>query len=184
MVPALLPRVALGDSVAVRECIARYGGLVWSIARRFFGASPDSEDAVQEVFLELWRNAQKFDPNLGTEVTFVATIARRRFIDRRRKSRRQPETEMLNEALPNESMMPPELGAEAALVARAMSVLRPEQRQVLILTACHGLSHEEVAQYTGMPLGTVKAHARRGIMAIRQTLGDPAATPARIEVTT
>ena len=67
---------------------------------------------------------------------------------------------------------PPEVGAEAALAARALDQLRPEQRQVLILTTCHGLSHEEVASTTGMPLGTVKAHARRGLDRVRQALGE------------
>ena len=63
-------------------------------------------------------------------------------------------------------------GAEAALAARALDQLRPEQRQVLILTACHGLSHEEVATSSGMPLGTVKAHARRGLIRVREALGE------------
>jgi RNA polymerase sigma-70 factor (ECF subfamily) len=187
MMPPVLPRVALGDPVAVRECIARYGGLVFSIARRFFSAPSDAEDAVQEAFIELWRSAAKFDPNLGAEVTFVATVARRRFIDRRRRSARQPPTELLDEGLAaaaSEGRLAPELGAEAALCARALAQLRPEQQRVLGLIACQGLSHEEVAAATGMPLGTVKAHARRGLMQIRAALGEPPGQVARMEVVT
>lgn len=176
----LLPRIAEGDRTAIRDCLARYGGLVWSLARR--AAPSDAEDAVQEIFLDLWKSAARYDPSLGSEITFVATIARRRLVDRRRQRARRPETESLGDPSSAASSVvstsiAPEMGAEAALAARALDQLRPEQRQVLILTACHGLSHEEVASSTGMPLGTVKAHARRGLIRVREALGElPLAT--------
>lgn len=171
----LLPRIAEGDRSAIRECIARYGGLVWSLARR--AAHTDAEDAVQEIFLDLWKSAARFDEANGSEITFVATIARRRLVDRRRQRARRPETESLAEPSSEaraavSPTAPPEMGAEAALAARALDQLRPEQRQVLILTTCHGLSHEEVATSMGMPLGTVKAHARRGLIRVREALGE------------
>src|SRR5215813_10857739 len=90
---ALLARVAGGDPGAVRDCLARYGGLVWSIARRFEGG--DAEDAVQEIFLDLWRSAARFDPQIASEPAFVAMIARRRLIDRRRTRQRRPITEAI-----------------------------------------------------------------------------------------
>jgi RNA polymerase sigma factor (sigma-70 family) len=181
MLLPLLPRVASGDATAVRECLARYGGLVWALARRFSASPMDAEDAVQEIFLDLWRSAGRFQAEMGTEVTFIATIARRRLIDRRRRLRRAPPTEILNDAIPNESAMPADLGAEAALAARALERLRPEQRQVIVLTTCHGLSHEEVAAYTGMPLGTVKAHSRRGLLVVREALANPSGLAVRME---
>ena len=130
---------------------------------------------MQEIFLDLWKSAARFDPTMGSEITFVATIARRRLVDRRRQRQRRPETEALGDessAISSGLGVAPEMGAEAALAARALDQLRPEQRQVLILTACHGLSHEEVATSTGMPLGTVKAHARRGLIRVREALGE------------
>jgi RNA polymerase sigma-70 factor, ECF subfamily len=133
----------------------------------------EAEDAVQEIFLDLWRSAARFDPRAGSEITFIATIARRRLVDARRRRQRRPQTEpILDDATHVGRSTPPELGAEAAIAARALDQLRPEQRHVLILTALHGLSHEEVAQTTGMPLGTVKAHARRGLMRVREVLGE------------
>jgi RNA polymerase sigma-70 factor (ECF subfamily) len=174
----LLPRVAAGDRTAIREAIERFGGLVWSLARR---ATPtDAEDVVQEIFLDLWKSASRYDARAGSETTFVATIARRRIIDRRRARARRPETDPLSERTTPPEASRAELGAEAALAARALDQLRPEQRQVLILTACHGLSHEEVASSTGMPLGTVKAHARRGLIRVREVLGESAALPAAL----
>lgn len=171
----LLPRVANGDRAAIREAIQRFGGLVWSLARRSAAGQEDAEDAVQEIFLDVWRSADRFDARAGSEATFIATIARRRLIDRRRSRQRRPETDPISERMGLEASAPaPELGAEAAFAARALETLRPEQRQVLILTACHGLSHEEVATSTGMPLGTVKAHARRGLIRMREALGEVA----------
>ncbi|MBS2016765.1 MAG: sigma-70 family RNA polymerase sigma factor [Deltaproteobacteria bacterium] len=174
---SLLPRVATGDRAAIRECISRYGGLIWSLARRASKGQDDAEDAVQEIFLDLWKSAGRYDPAIGAETTFIAMIARRRLVDRRRRRARTPETEPLSERAKGTSgapsgSVPPELGAEAALAARALDQLRPEQRQVLLLTTCMGLSHEEVATTTGMPLGTVKAHARRGLIRVREVLGE------------
>ena len=168
--PALLARVAAGDPAAVRECLAQFGGLVWSIARRF--EPTDAEDAVQEIFLDLWKSAGRYDPQIATETAFVAMLARRRLIDRRRSRMRRPVTDAMDEvpSIPDPQGRPPETGIEARQAARELGKLRPEQRQVLVLSTCHGLSHGEIAAQTGMPLGTVKAHARRGLMSIRAAL--------------
>ena len=165
----VLARVAAGDAAAIRECLARYGALVWSIARRF--EMGDAEDAVQEIFLDLWKSAARFDPQIASEATFVAMIARRRLIDRQRMRRRRPPTEQLPE-LPELSAdaVGADRSVEAQKAARAMNQLRPEQRHVLVLSACHGMSHGEIAAQTGMPLGTVKAHVRRGLQSIRAAL--------------
>lgn len=170
--PTLLARVAAGDAEAVRECLARYGNLVWSIARRFEPA--EAEDAVQEVFLDLWKSAARFDPQIASEPAFVTMIARRRLIDRRRSRGRRPPlaaTDVSAAELPLvDPGNRPDTCAEANQAARALAALRPEQRQVLVLATCHGLSHGEIASQTGMPLGTVKAHARRGLLSIRAAL--------------
>lgn len=173
-VPSLLARVGAGDALAVREIVACYGNLVWSIARRYEGS--DAEEAVQEVFLDLWKSASRFDPAVASEATFIATITRRRLIDRRRTARDRPQ-DRANEQ-PHELSLEevasdgssPATSAEATEAARALDQLRPEQRQVLVLSTCHGMSHSEISAQTGMPLGTVKAHARRGLSSIRAAL--------------
>lgn len=167
---ALLPRVARGDKAAVRACIARYGGLVWSLARRFLRDPREAEDAVQEVFVDLWRSADRFDPEVSSEVVFVSMITRRRLIDRRRRTQRRLDTEPMPASEPEGHELHPERSAEAKNAARALEQLRPEQRQVLLMSACEGLSHDEIAKLTGMPLGTVKAHARRGLIKVRELL--------------
>jgi RNA polymerase sigma factor (sigma-70 family) len=172
----LLQHVATGNPEAIRQCVTQYGGLVWSLARRFSPNAQDAEDAVQEVFLDLWRSASRFDPTISSETTFVATIARRRLIDRRRQSRRRPEVQPISEApsVSGGEHEQIELCGEAVLAAKALAQLRPEHRTVLIMATYHGLSHDEIAQSTGLPLGTVKAHARRGLMRLRELLGGSA----------
>ncbi len=173
----LLQRVAAGEMAAMQETIDRYGGLVWSLARRFSPSQADAEDAVQEVFIALWEHAARFDPNVASEVTFVAMIARRRLIDRGRKLQRQKKT--LNEfqiQLPPDEAAPPTSEADAAQddeVARvrtAMTQLSADQQHVLNLSIQYGLTHEQIAEHTKMPLGTVKTHARRGLIRIRELL--------------
>ena len=88
----LLQRIAKGDASAVQECMETYGNLVWSLARRYSESAADAEDATQEIFLDIWKSAGRFDPERGKETTFIATIARRRLIDRvRAAGRRHPD---------------------------------------------------------------------------------------------
>ncbi len=151
----------------------RFSGLVWSIARKLSADPSDAEDAVQEVFIDLWRSAHRFDPEKGTETTFVATIARRRLIDRGRRRQRRPEVPGIDDGVAAPKAADQErtdIRERAAIVDRAMGALRPEQRRVLHLAINHGATHEQIATSTGMPLGTVKTHARRGLIRLRDIL--------------
>ena len=150
----------------------RFSGLVWSIARKLSADPSDADDAVQEVFIDLWRSAHRFDPQKGTETTFVATIARRRLIDRGRRRQRRPEVPGIDEgvAAPAAGSEGTDIRERAAMVNRAMGELRPEQQRVLQLAINHGATHEQIATSTGMPLGTVKTHARRGLIRLRDIL--------------
>ncbi|MBX3316524.1 MAG: sigma-70 family RNA polymerase sigma factor [Phycisphaeraceae bacterium] len=172
---SLLERVARGDSGAVREVMEAYGGLVYSLARRFTRNEQEADDAAQDIFLDVWRSAPRYEASLGAEVTFIATIARRRLIDRARKSGRdaarttlavEPEHHGAREQ--NERF---ERFDEIVKVQKALDVLSPEQQRVLRLSIYHGLSHERIAEATGLPLGTVKTHARRGLIRLRELLG-------------
>lgn len=152
----------------------KYGGLVWSLARRMLRNSDDAEDAVQEIFLDVWKNAAKFDESQSSETTFIAMIARRRLIDRIRFSSRRISADALDEVLTepvDRADRKMQTSLEANDAVKALNTLRPEQRQVLQLSIVQGLSHQEIANQTGMPLGTVKTHARRGILQAREFLG-------------
>lgn len=173
MTGSILRRIAAGDRAAVEEAIEAYGGLIWSLARRLCPNRADAEDAVQEIFIDLWKSAGRFDETQASETTFVAMIARRRLIDRLRHTARQPASEELSAEMVDSRRQDRqiEMNSEAALAAAAMRQLRPEQQRVLRLSIYQGLSHQEIATATGMPLGTVKTHARRGLLHIREALG-------------
>ena len=174
MAQAILKRIAAGEADAVRECLDKYGGLVWSLARRMLRNTEDAEDVVQDVFVDIWKNAKRFDESQASETTFIAMIARRRIIDRIRYSSRRVTADSLDDIVAepaDRSDRSMQISVEANQAAEAVATLRPEQRQVLQLAIVHGLSHQEIADATGMPLGTVKTHARRGLMAAREILG-------------
>jgi RNA polymerase sigma-70 factor (ECF subfamily) len=173
-VPSILERVASGDPRAPSQCIERFSGLVWSLARRLCASASDAEDAVQEIFIDIWKSASRFDPAIASETTFVAMIARRRLIDRGRRRMRRPEVPQIADSVADraERIDATDANEQQGLAQRAFAQLRPEQQQVLTLAIHHGCSHEQIATATGMPLGTVKTHARRGLIKIRQILAD------------
>lgn len=172
--PSILERVAAGDPSAPAACIDRFGGLVWSLARRLCASATDAEDAVQEIFIDIWKSASRFDPAIASDTTFVAMIARRRLIDRGRRRMRRPEVPQIAETVADTAKRIDRTDAreQQGLAQQAFAQLRPEQQQVLTLAIHHGCSHEQIATATGMPLGTVKTHARRGLIKIRQILAD------------
>jgi len=178
----VLDRIARGDPQAVRECIEEFGGLVWSIARRMTRSRADAEDAVQEIFVDVWRSAARFDAAQGTEKVFIATIARRRLIDRIRRSRMaamMDSDDVLEDLRFAEPGTEGEIRVDAEKAAAVVAQLRPDQRQVLRMGLLEGMTHSEIARATGMPLGTVKTQMRRGLIQVRKWLGLDA--PAALE---
>jgi RNA polymerase sigma-70 factor (ECF subfamily) len=147
------------------------------MARRLLGSGAEAEDAVQEVFIELWRSAHRFNPERGTEPQFIAMIARRKMIDRIRHRARRPVAEELGDeqvdTRARSGVEAVDRSDEAARALRAVEQLRPEQQQVLRLSIHQGLSHAEIAREMSLPLGTVKTHLRRGLLRLREMLQAP-----------
>ncbi len=165
-------RIAAGEARAVDECVAAFGGLVWSLARRWSGDGDEAEDAAQEIFYDLWRSAPRFDASRCSERGFVAMIARRRLIDRARKRRRSLElVEMPEDFDPADDRG--ESTDRLALAGDAhdlLAALTPLQRRMLELNLLEGKTHDEIARETNTPLGTVKSHIRRGLDRARRLL--------------
>lgn len=178
---SILRRIAAGDQAAVSECLDEYGGLVWSLAKRFTSNADDADDATQEIFVELWQSASRFDPSVASECTFISAIARRRLIDRLRRNGRRPETVEMSLDNSEIAVLPvdtAELADEAAKAARCMQKLPVDRQQVLSMSIQHGLSHATIAQRLHLPLGTVKSYARRALLQIRACMHRTSATVA------
>ncbi len=169
----LLTQVAAGQSHAVTAVIDTYGPLVWSLARRYFGRTPEAEDAVQDSFIALWQSADRFDPDTASEKTFVAMIARRRMIDRLRRKGRRIAAQPLDASPEPASAKSDTLAnqEQARIVLKVIDELDPPQPEVIRRSLMDGLTHAEIAEAMELPLGTVKTHIRRGLMKVRQALG-------------
>ncbi len=171
---SLLERIASGDRTAVALCIDQYSGLVWSLARRFIANDADAEEAVQDVFMELWTKASRFDASKAGEATWISMIARRRLIDRARRESRALDTEPLADVehlLSKDGRSAIEASAETTRVMKVIEAMNPEQMQVVRMSTWLGMTHAAIAERTNLPLGTVKSHLRRGLSRIREQLG-------------
>ncbi|MFK7769616.1 MAG: RNA polymerase sigma factor [Mariniblastus sp.] len=169
----VLPKVASGDSAAVAECMKRYGNLVWSLARRSCPDVQAAEDATQDIFLKLWKVSGKFNPDIASETTFVAMITRRHLIDLSRKKNWQSSSSVELDSFTNSDMDVAarfEINDEAAKAAEFLNDLPSDQQQVIRLGVYDGLSHSRISEATGLSLGTVKTHMRRGLMKLRKSL--------------
>lgn len=153
----------------MRQCIHDYGPLVWSIARRFVPSTGDAEDAVQEIFLELWKHAGRYDPALVSEPAFVTIIARRRMLERARRAERR-RLEPAPDSFTGVDGSPVERCPEAAIAAGVLASLDPRQRRVLSLAIGQGMTHAELAEATQMPIDKVKSLVRRALVAVRKRL--------------
>jgi len=154
-------------------CLDRYANLIWSLARRFTSGGTEAEDAVQEIFIDLWSSAARYDRAKASETTFIAMVARRRLIDRLRKTKREPNMEEIEMAADIGTPGPAaatEVKDEAERALRLIQTLKPEQQQIIRLSVYHGHTHQSIADALNMPLGTVKTHLRRGLLRIREAM--------------
>ena len=169
----LLAEVASGDPKAFEELTKKYGNLIWSIARRYLSNQAEAEDAVQEIFLALWKSAGRFDANKGSEITFIATIARRRLIDGLRKNNKHKILQSIDDAMSEDVFRQKsnlEKNAELSLAIGILETLEKKDQELLSLSIYQGYSHVEIAKLLNLPLGTVKTKIRRNLMKIREKI--------------
>ena len=170
----VLQRIASGDQTAVQDCLDNYSNLVWYLAKKLTRTTEDAEDAVQEIFIDLWRYAERFDPSKSAETTFITMISRRRLIDRLRKTVRHPNFQNIDNVAvicQKNSEKQMHINLDARRATQIINQLRPQQKQIIHLAIYAGMSHSEIAEQTGIPIGTVKTNIRRGFQKVRRTLG-------------
>jgi RNA polymerase sigma-70 factor (ECF subfamily) len=176
---ALLTRISRGDSDALGVLYDRYARVAIAIAYRVLGEHGAAEDVVQEAFLAVWRRVDSFDPSRGSVRSWLLTIIRNGAIDRRRgrHARALQDTALDDVAFrlttgDEETFDTVASSVEAERVREALSTLPPEQREAIELAYFGGLTHQEIAQRTGAPLGTIKGRMRLGLHKLRGSLGD------------
>lgn len=176
----LLDRVMRQDDAALSELYARMSGRVYAVALRFTRRVDLAEEVLQDTFWQIWRQAPRFDPVRGTAAAWIMTMARSRAMDALRALHRtQSRTSFASsdetiETSGDHAPDPSDLLGEVqrdSLLHRAVSALDPLKRQLVGLAFYRGLTHEEIASQTGLPLGTVKSHLRRTLTVLKQALG-------------
>jgi RNA polymerase sigma-70 factor (ECF subfamily) len=171
-------KVALGDRAAFDQLFDRYNQLALNLAARVLNERQEAEDVVQEVFLQLWRDASSYRQERGNVSTWIVAIARSRAIDklRSRTARRifdpvgdNEEMQDLAEKLPDPSVRPDDLDNQL-LVRKAFGSLAVDQRVVIEMAYYEGMSQSEIAEALREPLGTIKTRIRSGLLKLKQAL--------------
>jgi RNA polymerase sigma-70 factor (ECF subfamily) len=172
---ALMVRVQRGDQAAFADLYDAIASVVHGVVLRVLRDPAQSEEVTQEVFVELWSTAARFDPSRANVTTWAVTIARRRAIDRVRKEQSQRDrVEQLSRRRPDTaSLIDDDVVAslDAERVSRALAELPGDQRQVIELAFLEGWSHSAIAASLGLPLGTVKGRVRSGLQRLGSRLG-------------
>jgi RNA polymerase sigma-70 factor (ECF subfamily) len=167
---ALLLRVRSGDQEAMARFYDRYSGLIYSVAMRILRDSAQAEDVTQEVFIQVWRNPDSFVSGRGSLGAWLVVVARNRSIDVLR--RRRPNDSVDDVVLLSSS----DLASEAernTMMEKVRGILKDlpgEQQKSVEMAFFEGLSHTEIAEKTGQPLGTVKTRIRLALLSLRKAL--------------
>ncbi|GAB2583521.1 RNA polymerase sigma factor [Paractinoplanes abujensis] len=184
----LAERLRAGDEKALRVAYERHGSAVLYLAQRMVGNRADAEDITQMTFVAAWSGRDGFDPQRGTMLAWLLGIARRKAVDRLRsaaRDQRTTETVQAQQTAPPAEETPERI-VDRLVVADELGRLPEEQRRTLELAFFDDLTHPQIATVTGLPLGTVKSHIRRGMANLRRrwevdgaTFGSRSAGPSR-----
>jgi len=172
----LLERVAQGDKQAFAALYDEVSPRVFGLVKRLLRDHSQSEEVTQEIFLEIWQSAPRFDPNKGGASTWILTMAHRRAVDRVRASQSSRDRDLkigirdLDAAIDHVSESV-EVRFEHERVEKAMARLTELQRQAISLSYYGGLSNSEVAEKLSVPIGTIKTRIRDGMIRLRDEMG-------------
>ncbi|MEJ3406093.1 sigma-70 family RNA polymerase sigma factor [Rathayibacter sp. YIM 133350] len=161
-----------GDELALAAAYARWSGLVYTLALRALGVAADAEDVTQQVFISAWRGRATFDPDRAPLAAWLVGITKRRIadaFDARSRIRRAEEAAASIVAVREQGPAVTDV-TERLLIADELARLEPVPRRVMSLAFYGDMTHSEIADATGLPLGTVKSHIRRSLGRLRTRL--------------
>ncbi len=175
----LVEGIKRGDSTALDALYERYSSPVYSLVWKILQRPEEAEDVALDVFWQVWRQADRYDPSRGAPPAWIFTVARSRAIDRlRSRHRREDRTISFDDPAVKLDPLDEEAGPEAVAsfrqtrdaVREAMASLSPVQREAVELAFFKGLTHVEIAERLGQPLGTIKTRIRQGLIKLRNVL--------------
>jgi RNA polymerase sigma-70 factor (ECF subfamily) len=167
---SLMDRVRVREQQAMAEIFDRYARLVYSVALRVLNDSGHAEDVMQEIFFQLWRNPDSFSSARGSLGAWLMVVARNRAIDHLRQRR---SAEPVDEVIVASATNLENEAQRSIIIQRVQGIigdLPKEQQQSLQMAFFEGLSHSEIAEKTGQPLGTVKTRIRSALTSLRKRL--------------
>jgi RNA polymerase sigma-70 factor, ECF subfamily len=170
---ALIARIEGRDADALAELYDRYASRLMGLAQRIVGDTGEAEEVLQELFLWVWRSAGSFDASRGSVIAWLLVATRSRAIDRVRARRPAARAGLRSVDAVPDAPGPQDVEADSAdrqwarLCRSAISELPEDQRRTLELAYFEGLTHQEISEQTGTPLGTVKTRVRLGLMKLR-----------------
>lgn len=173
----LIYSLRAGQHQALRVLYERYGKLVYTIALRILNYAAEAEDLTQEIFLTFWKS-KSFDPDRGALSSYLSMLTRSRAINKLQSRRsRQKAVERFQNLTPALFVKPTpleqaSLEEQESIVRSAIAQLTEIQQKILRMNYYEGLSQSQIAQQLDLPLGTVKTHARQGMITLRQLLHD------------
>jgi RNA polymerase sigma-70 factor (ECF subfamily) len=170
-----------GDEAVLREVYERHARVVYGLAVRALGRHHDAEDITQQVFVRAWRARSSFDAGRGSLGGWLVGITRRQIADRLAARAREREVADRAGTVGDPGPFPdvPDQVVDAVVVADEMNRLPDQQRTVVRLAFFDDLTHQQISALTGLPLGTVKSHLRRGLERLRRRWElDGVASPA------
>jgi RNA polymerase sigma-70 factor (ECF subfamily) len=167
---ALVTAIRSGDQSAMAALYDRYSPIVYSVALRVLQDTGVAEDVLQDIFMQLWRNPGAFDANRGNMGAWLAVIARHRAIDALRRRRAEDDIEDCVVSVENDFAGDADRSRAMDKVRGALETMPPPQRSALEMAYFEGLTHSEIAEKTGEPLGTVKTRIRAGLLSLRKVL--------------
>ncbi len=178
---SLLEGVARGDESALEHLYDKYAGALYAVAYRIAGERSDAEDVVLDSFAQAWRDAPRFQPSRGSAIAWLTMICRSRALDLIRSRGRR--ARVVTKAAAAQPDAAPGMGTadpgtdrdveqleRRKVVAEALMALSPPQREAVQLAFYEGLSHSEIAERLGEPLGTVKTRVRLAMQRLRDSL--------------
>jgi RNA polymerase sigma-70 factor, ECF subfamily len=177
----MIERIGRGDQSAFSALYDRLSRPLYSLALRMLGDAGDAQDALQDVFLQIWSRAATYNPEQSTVFSWTVLLTRSRVIDRLRARKRRlrvvdsatgdEDADVADASTMESAADTADKNDEAARVRSVLNNLPSEQREAIELAFFGHLTHHEIAARLGEPLGTIKARIRRGLLKLRERLG-------------